>query len=113
MVTWVEDELGPINLLINNAGFLGAIGPLWEVGPDEWWRVWEVNVRGAMLCARAVLTGMVARRRGRIVNVSSASILGPIRAHSAYPVSKTALTRLTEHLAEDTREYGVAVFAIT
>src|SRR5687767_13837818 len=113
MVARVERELGPVDLLINNAGVLGAIGPLWEVDPDAWWKVWEVNVRGAMLCAWAVLPGMVARRRGRIINVASGSVLGPIPNFSAYPVSKTALTRLTEHLAVDAGAYGVSVFAIT
>jgi NAD(P)-dependent dehydrogenase (short-subunit alcohol dehydrogenase family) len=113
MVSTVERELGPIDLLINNAGHIGAIGPIWEVDPDEWWRAWEVNVRGVMLCCRAVLIGMTSRRRGRIINLSSGSVLGPTPAFSAYPVSKTAVTRLTEHLALDTREYGVSVFVIT
>ena len=113
MVARVEREFGPVDLLVNNAGLLGAIGPLWEVDPDEWWKVWEVNIRGAMLCAWAVLPSMIARRRGRIVNVSSGSVLGPSANFSAYPVSKTALTRLTEHLAVDAHQYGVSVFAIT
>ena len=113
MVESVERELGPIDLLINNAGLLGAIGPIWEVDPEEWWRVWEVNVRGSMLCSRAVLRGMVTRRKGRIINMSSGSVLGPSHAFSAYPVSKTAITRLTEHFALDAREYGISVFAIT
>jgi NAD(P)-dependent dehydrogenase (short-subunit alcohol dehydrogenase family) len=113
MVARVERELGPVDLLVNNAGILAAIGPIWEVDPDEWWRVWEVNVRGVMLCARAVLKGMVERRRGRIINMSSGTVLGPQHAFSAYPASKTAVTRLTEHMASDAREYGVSVFAIT
>lgn len=113
MVASVERELGPVDLLVNNAGILAAIGPLWEVDPDEWWRVWEVNVRGVMLCARAVLKGMVERRRGRIINMSSGTVLGPQHAFSAYPASKTAVTRLTEHMASDAREYGISVFAIT
>lgn len=113
MAAQVERELGPVDLLVNNAGRLGAIGPIWEVDPDEWWSVWEVNVRGVMLCTRAVLRSMVARRRGRVINLSSGTALGPIRAFSAYPTSKTAVTRLTEHLALDTREYGISVFAIT
>ena len=113
MVAQVERELGPVDLLVNNAGLLAAIGPVWEVDPDEWWKVCEVNVRGAMLCAWAVLPGMIARRRGRIINISSGSILEPSANFSAYPVSKTALTRLTEHLAVDAGEYGVSVFAIT
>ena len=112
MVAQVERELGPVDMLVNNAGRLGAIGPLWEVDPDEWWSACEVNLRGAMLCARAVLRGMVARRRGRIINVSSGTVLEPIANFSAYPVSKTAVTRLTEHLAADCREYGLSVFAI-
>ena len=61
MVGRVEAALGPVDLLVNNAGLLGAIGPLWEVDPDEWWSVWEVNVKGAMLCSRAVLQRMVPR----------------------------------------------------
>jgi NAD(P)-dependent dehydrogenase (short-subunit alcohol dehydrogenase family) len=113
MVATVERELGPIDLLINNAGHIGAIGPIWEVDPDEWWRAYEVNVRGAMLCSRAVLISMVARRRGRIVNLTSGSAVGASPAFSAYPSSKTALTRLTEHMAADAREFGVSVFAVT
>jgi NAD(P)-dependent dehydrogenase (short-subunit alcohol dehydrogenase family) len=113
MVSTVERELGPIDLLINNAGHIGAIGPIWEVDPNEWWRAWEVNVLGVMLCCRAVLIGMISRHRGRIINLASGSVLGPTPALSAYPVSKTAVTRLTEHLALDAREYGVSVFVIT
>jgi NAD(P)-dependent dehydrogenase (short-subunit alcohol dehydrogenase family) len=113
MAARVERELGPVDLLVNNAGQLGALGPLWEADPDEWWRTWEVNVRGVMLCARAVLPGMVARRRGRIITMSSGSVLGPVPAFSAYPASKTAVTRLTEQLALDCRPYGIGVFAIT
>jgi NAD(P)-dependent dehydrogenase (short-subunit alcohol dehydrogenase family) len=113
MVETVERELGPIDLLVNCAGHIGAIGPIWEIDPDLWWRAYEVNVRGVMLCSRAVLIGMVARRRGRIINLSSGSALGASQAFSAYPSSKTAVTRLTEHMAADAREYGVSVFAIT
>jgi NAD(P)-dependent dehydrogenase (short-subunit alcohol dehydrogenase family) len=113
MVETVERELGPIDLLINNAGHIGAIGPIWEVDPDLWWRAYEVNVRGAMLCSRAVLIGMVARRHGRIINLTSGSALAASQAFSAYPSSKTAVTRLTEHMAADAREYGVTVVAIT
>src|SRR5690242_21076559 len=71
---WVaetERELGPIDLLVNNAGTSGAPEPFWEHEPEGWWHVFEVNVLGPFLCCRAVLPGMTARGRGRIVNVSS------------------------------------------
>jgi NAD(P)-dependent dehydrogenase (short-subunit alcohol dehydrogenase family) len=51
--------LGPIDLLVNNAGVVGPSTPLWETDPDEWWRALEINLRGPLLCARAVLPAMI------------------------------------------------------
>jgi NAD(P)-dependent dehydrogenase (short-subunit alcohol dehydrogenase family) len=112
MVTAVEEQLGPVDLLVNNAGVITPAGPTWEVDPDEWWRNLEINLRGAFLCAHAVLPGMVARRRGRIINVASGAGLAAIPYGSAYVVSKTALIRFAENLAAETREYGISVFAL-
>jgi NAD(P)-dependent dehydrogenase (short-subunit alcohol dehydrogenase family) len=112
MVTAVEEQLGPVDLLVNNAGVVTPAGPTWEVDPDEWWRNLEINLRGAFLCAHAVLPGMVARRRGRIINVASGAGLAAIPYGSAYVVSKTALIRFAENLAAETREYGISVFAL-
>src|SRR5207249_4909632 len=71
MVHEVVRALGPLDLLVNNAGVSGPLGPVAEGDTGEWWRCQEVNLRGPLLCARAVLPGMIARRRGRIVNVAS------------------------------------------
>src|SRR5690242_5294943 len=106
----VEATLGPIDVLVNNAGQLGRIGPLVESDPGEWWRVLDVNLRGPMLCTRAVLPGMVERGRGRIVNIASGVMPHPYL--SAYVTSKTALVRFSEILAAETRARGVHVFAI-
>ena len=71
-VATVEQQLGPVDLLVNNAGVVGALKPMWETDPSEWWSTIDVNLRGSYLCARTVLQGMIPRQRGRIINVSSA-----------------------------------------
>jgi NAD(P)-dependent dehydrogenase (short-subunit alcohol dehydrogenase family) len=113
LVDTVEQQLGAVDLLVNNAGIAGpGNGPIWEADVDGWWRCMDVNLRGPFLCARSVLPSMIARRRGRIINVSSGAGLHPMRNMSPYVVSKTALIRLTENLAVETEEYGISVFAI-
>ncbi len=108
----VTGELGPLTLLVNNAG-IGSGGPLWEMDPDEWWRVMEVNLRGPLLATHAVLPGMLARGEGRIINVASyaGNSVGP--GGSAYSTSKTALLRLTEGTAADVADAGLSAFAIS
>src|SRR5215469_2793744 len=59
MVRQVEETLGHVSLLVNNAGTGGPIGPFWQNDPDHWWQCQEVNLRGPMLCSREVLPGMV------------------------------------------------------
>jgi NAD(P)-dependent dehydrogenase (short-subunit alcohol dehydrogenase family) len=104
--------LGPIELLVNNAGVGGRVGPMWEGDPDTWWRAVEINLRGAFNCLHAVLSGMVERRRGRIINVAShaGAFRWPLVSH--YSVAKAALIKLTENLAVETRRHGIAAFAI-
>jgi len=112
MVAQVEAAIGPVDLLVSNAGQFGPVGPLAATDPDEWWHALEVNLRGPLYCARAVLPGMLARGHGRIVNVSSSAGLAAIPMLSAYAVSKTALYRFSENLAAETRGHGVMVFAV-
>jgi NAD(P)-dependent dehydrogenase (short-subunit alcohol dehydrogenase family) len=112
MVAATERELGPVDLLINNAGVFGPIGPIWEIDPDEWWQGVASHLRGTMLCSRAVLPGMIERRRGRIINVASRSGAGTQPYTSGYAVAKAGVLRFTDHLAAETRGKGVSVFAI-
>ena len=114
----IEAELGPLRLLVNNAGIAGADLVSWEQSPDDWWKVFEVNMFGAYLFCRSALPGMVSRRAGRVVNVSSAAAFFRIDADdsvlsSAYMASKAALIRFTEALAGEARSAGVTVFAIS
>jgi NAD(P)-dependent dehydrogenase (short-subunit alcohol dehydrogenase family) len=111
IVVQVEERLGPVDLLVNNAGIGGPVGPAWGNDPDAWWRCIEVNLCGPFLCSRAVLPGMIARRRGRIVNVPGAASR-PRPYASALATGKTALVRFSENLAAETEEHGIRVFAI-
>jgi NAD(P)-dependent dehydrogenase (short-subunit alcohol dehydrogenase family) len=113
MVAETQRRLGPIDILVNNAGVGGPVGPLWENDPDDWRRCLEINVDGPFLCCRAVLPEMIARRRGRIINLTSGIGNRSYPYLSAYNVAKTAVTRLTETLADETREHGVSVFLMT
>jgi NAD(P)-dependent dehydrogenase (short-subunit alcohol dehydrogenase family) len=110
LVSRVERELGPIELLVNNAGVAGDS----ELDPDDWWRVFEINVLGAYLCTHTVLHGMLERGRGRIVNMGSgASYLPGGGRGTAYGASKAALGRFSELLASQVRDRGVYVFLMS
>ncbi len=99
MVSETERELGPIDLLVANAG----IGPweerAWEETVEEWWRVQEVNVLGVYLSCRAVIPGMLERRAGRIVITGSGAAYLPGSSQTAYSASKAAVVRFGETLA--------------
>ena len=112
MAARVEQELGGIDLLINNAGIGGPLGPFLDAAPDAWWKTLEVNLRGPYLCCRAVLPGMIARGSGRILNMASGAGTFPIPGMSAYVASKTALIRLSEQLAMEMKPHGISVFPI-
>jgi NAD(P)-dependent dehydrogenase (short-subunit alcohol dehydrogenase family)/uncharacterized protein YndB with AHSA1/START domain len=106
----IEQSLGPVDLLVNNAATSGPIGPFWETDTDQWWQALEVNLRGPVHCSRAVLPGMVARHQGRIVNIASSAI--PVPYFSSYATGKTALIRFTETTAAELAPHGVKVFAL-
>lgn len=111
-VAEAESALGPLDLLVNNAGDGAVPGPIWEADPARWWRAFEVNLLGAFLGTRAALRRMVPRGRGRVVNVSSRAGNVAIPFSSAYCTSKGALTRLTEVAAAEARPHGVRLFAL-
>ena len=112
---WVaatERELGPVDLLLANAG-VASWEDSWETDPDEWWRVLEVNVRGVYSTCRAVIPGMVERGRGRIVITGSGASYLPGSTGSAYGASKAAVGRFGEILAKQVAGTGVSVFVIS
>lgn len=105
----VERELGPVDVLLNNAAVLGPSEALADADPVAWAQTYRVNVFGAMLCARRALPHMIARRAGKIVNVSSGAALVPIGGYTAYSSSKAALLHLSVCLAEEVKPFGITV----
>lgn len=112
MAAEVEQQLGPIDLLVANAGIDAFDSASWELEVDEWWHVHEVNVLGVYLCCRAVLPGMLERGRGRIVITGSGAAYLPGSTNSAYASSKAAVVRFGETLANQL-DGRVPVFPIS
>lgn len=113
MVDRVESALGPIDLLVANAGISGPRGVSWEVDPADWWKTFEVNVLGVYLCCRAVLPGMIERATGRVVITASGAAYLPGARATAYPASKAAVNRFAETLANELEPQGIPVFPIS
>ncbi len=110
--TDIERSLGPVDLLVNNAGIIGPIGPFAETGVRDWWRTLEVDLLGQAICAHRALPGMIARGAGRIVNVASGGGATMFPYFSSYITAKSALIRFTECLAHEVKPHGVSVFAM-
>lgn len=109
----VADELGRVDLLVNNAGAIDAAEvPVWEADPDQWWDVVTSHIRGAQLTVRAVVPGMLARGHGRVINLASGMSTFANRDYSAYSVAKTGLMRLTEALALSFQGSGLFAFDV-
>ena len=109
----VEQEVGPIDVLVNNAGACFH-RPALEVPEEEWRAVWDVNVDGLWHCSRVVGAQMVERRTGVIVNIGSISamIVNRPQMQPAYNASKAAVHQLTKSLAAEWAPYGVRINAL-
>jgi len=113
MAAKVQEELGSADILVNNAGTFSAIGPVWEVDPERWVRDVRVNLYGSFLVCRAVVKGMVKRKKGYVINIVSSGGVGDPHPYStSYASSKAGLMRLTEGLAKEVQDHGVKVFAV-
>jgi NAD(P)-dependent dehydrogenase (short-subunit alcohol dehydrogenase family) len=112
-VTDIETRLSSIDVLVNNAGSMTAIGPIWEVDPDDWWTDVRTSLRGAFVCCREVVPGMIERHRGRVVNLTSYVAVRPSPYQSGYAAAKAGLASLTEALAASLEPHGVRAFAVS
>ncbi|HEX4498867.1 MAG TPA: SDR family oxidoreductase [Thermoanaerobaculia bacterium] len=111
LVAEVESALGPLEALVNNGG-LRRESLLAMTSDDDWEAVLDTNLGGLFRCCRAVLRGMMTRRRGAIVNVSSLSALHGVAGQGAYAASKAGILGLTRSLAREAGKRGVRVNAV-
>jgi NAD(P)-dependent dehydrogenase (short-subunit alcohol dehydrogenase family) len=111
----VLERFGRIDALVNNAAVYSTIvkKPFEEIADDEWARVFDVNVRGAWLCARAVAPAMRRQGRGKIVNVSSMTVPTAPPGFAHYVASKAAIVGLTRALARELGTDGICVNTLT
>ncbi|ASR53082.1 SDR family oxidoreductase [Blastomonas fulva] len=105
-------SMGPVDVLVNNAGIAGPIGGIETNAPDEWARCFAVNVQGAFHMIRAVVPGMKNVGSGAIINISTASAVTGLPGRTAYVASKWALEGMTRNLARELGPDGIRVNAI-
>jgi NAD(P)-dependent dehydrogenase (short-subunit alcohol dehydrogenase family) len=114
---------GRIDILINNAGVLGEVKPIWETTPENFQRVLQVNLFGAYLVTRAVVGRMLRQEprrspdghdlRGHVVNIASIQGKEGMAQAAAYSASKAGLIALTKSVAKETAKQGIIVTAVT
>jgi short-subunit dehydrogenase len=102
----IQAELGRIGVLVNCAG-IGRFAPFLEMEPAEFMHMFDVNVMGAVHFMKAVLPGMIAARKGLIINVGSRMAADPHPTTTAYAASKAALLSLTRALALEVKQHGI------
>jgi len=110
-VAAVQRELGPVDILINNAG-TATFGKFLELEPEVWENQVRVNLFGVYYVTRAVLPGMIERKTGDIVNISSTAGKSGSPVTSAYSASKFAVFGLSESLMQEVRKHNIRVTAL-
>jgi NAD(P)-dependent dehydrogenase (short-subunit alcohol dehydrogenase family) len=111
-VAAVEQKFGKLDILVNNAGYLEEWKKIADTDPQEWWKTWEVNLKGTYLVSRGFIPLMLRGGEKTIVNVSSVGAHISRPGASGYQTSKFALLRFTEFLAVEYDEQGLITFAI-
>jgi len=113
LVQAAEEKLGPVTILVNNAGIGNpGFGSIQEKSENDWDRVLDTNLKGAFLVSRAVAPLMIQRRRGEIINISSLAGKNTFAGGAIYCASKWGLQGLSGCMAEDLRAFGIRVSVI-
>lgn len=111
LVGKTQNALGPISILVNNAG-IGLFGPAHEKTESDWDRVLDTNLKSVFLVSREVAPFMMRRRKGDIINISSLAGRNAFAGGGIYCASKWGLQGLSACMAEDLREHGIRVSVV-
>ena len=111
LIATVEEELGPVTVLVNNAGITDD-GLLLRMTSDQWDRVLSTNLRSVFLCTKAVLRGMIRAKGGRIINISSVSGVAGNAGQANYAASKAGVIGFTKSIAKEVGSRGITVNAV-
>ncbi|EAQ78503.1 glucose 1-dehydrogenase [Blastopirellula marina] len=112
MFEQMDDVYGGIDILINNAGIDGKRVMSWEIDPEDWRKVIDVNMLGSFYCAQQALKRMIPASSGVVISVSSVHEEIAWSGYSAYAASKSGVAMMTKTLAQEAAPYGVRVLAI-
>jgi NAD(P)-dependent dehydrogenase (short-subunit alcohol dehydrogenase family) len=107
-------EFGTIDVLVNNAGLFANLirKPFLEIDSEEWDRVMQVNVRGSFECAKAVAPTMIAKKKGKIINLASGTVFKGFANMMHYVASKGAVVAMNRCMARELGEHNICVNAI-
>lgn len=108
-----QAQLGPVDVLINNAGVIEPITHLASADPDMWGGVIDINLKGVFHGMRAVVPVMIARGGGTVLTISSGAAHGPVEAWSHYCASKAAAAMLTRCLDKENRDDGIRAIGLS
>jgi 3-oxoacyl-[acyl-carrier protein] reductase len=111
LVAKTEAALGPVSILVNNAG-IGLFGPTHEKSEEDWDKVINTNLKSMFLMSKAIVPSMIARKGGDIVNISSLAGLNAFAGGGIYCASKWGVQGLSACMAEDLRGYGIRVSTV-
>ncbi len=111
LISGTEEKLGPIEILVNNAG-IGLFGPAHEKSEEDWDRVLNTNLKSVFLVSRAAVPSMIKKGAGDIINISSLAGRNTFAGGGLYCASKWGVQGLSGCMAEDLRAYGIRVSVI-
>jgi acetoacetyl-CoA reductase len=112
MMKEITDEIGPVDVLVNNAG-ITRDAPLHKMTPDQWFEVMDTNLNSVFICSRLVIEGMLAKGWGRIINISSVNGQKGAYGQTNYSAAKSAMYGFSKSLALEVAKKGITVNCIS